>query len=272
MTVAAILMVRDEADLIEHTLRHLQTQVDGIVVADNLSSDGTTEILARFEKESRGDFFVYDDDDPAYYQARKMTGLAEKARALGFDWGLFVDADEMWVTEPNGRPIREHLLSLPPDVQAVRARVFHYIPTADDPDDDNPFRRIGWRLAAASSLPKMGARLVEGLEVEAGNHGVTIDGERPRLVAGGLRVNHYSWRSPAQYGRKIRNGARAYAATDLPEEVGVHWRMWGDPESPDLEERAAAHFRRYFWAAKPPFPPGSEDELGLVYDPAVSDE
>ncbi len=117
----------------------------------------------------------------------------------------------------------------------------------------------------------MGARLVEGLEVEAGNHGVTIDGERPRLVAGGLRVNHYSWRSPAQYGRKIRNGARAYAATDLPEDVGVHWRMWGDPESPDLEERAAEHFRRYFHACCPPRAPGSEDNGGLIYDPSVTE-
>lgn len=272
MTVAAVLLVKDELDIVEFTLRHLAGQVDEIIVSDNGSTDGTRELLDELYRHGVV-AEVLDDPVAGYWQSVKVSALADLARERGHDWVLPVDADEMWVTEPNERPIREHLLSLSPDVQACKARLFHYLPTAQDPSETvapSPFRRIGWRLAEASSLPKMAARLVSGLVIEAGNHSVKIDGAWPRLVAGGLRVNHYSWRSPEQYARKIRNGARAYAATDLPEDVGPHWRMWGDPEAPGLEASAAAHFRRYFWACCPPLPPGSLDQRGLVYDPAVT--
>ena len=271
MTTAAVLMVRDERDVIEYTLRHLLEQVDFVLVADNGSTDGTFELMRDLERENMGQLLVTIDDEIAYFQSRKMSALADRVRELGYDWIVPADADEIWVCEPNERTIAEHLLSIPPDVLTVNARLFHYLPTALDGRDLNPFARIGWRLAGASSLPKVAVRLRPGLVIEAGNHGATYDWQRPRLVGGGLRVNHYSWRSPEQYARKIRNGARAYAATDLPEEVGPHWRMWGDPEAPDLEERAAAHFRLHFHAPRPPYAPGSSDPASLVYDPAVTE-
>ena len=34
-----------------------------------------------------------------------------------------------------------------------------------------------------------------------------------------------------QFVSKVRNGAAAYAATDLPPEAGAHWRQYGDPEA-----------------------------------------
>ena len=45
MITAAVTMVRDEADIIETTVRHMLTQVDVVIVADNRSVDGTREIL-----------------------------------------------------------------------------------------------------------------------------------------------------------------------------------------------------------------------------------
>ena len=45
MTTAAVTMVRDEADIIETTVRHMLTQVDVVIVADNRSVDGTREIV-----------------------------------------------------------------------------------------------------------------------------------------------------------------------------------------------------------------------------------
>jgi hypothetical protein len=191
---------------------------------------------------------------------------------MGHDWVIPCDADERWTAEGDGRPIRDYLRSFAPDVEAVAARVFHYLPTALDPAEHlapSPFERIGWRLAQPSGLPKVACRLVDGLVIDAGNHGCRINGRLPHLTGGGLRVDHYSWRSPEQYARKIRNGARAYAATDLPEDIGGHWRMWGDPDRPELDNDAAAHFRRYFWAAEPPYAPGSQDTESLVFDPAV---
>lgn len=262
-------MIKDECDVIDATVRHLAGQVDGIIVSDNDSSDGTWQQLLDLESEGVGvPLMLRSDPEPAYWQSAKMTSLADQARNLGYDWGLFCDADEMWIAD-DGRAIRDWLLGIPPDVAYVKARIFHYIPTSADPAEGSPFERIGWRLAEPAALPKVGARLVPGLVVEAGNHGVLVDEHRPPLFAGGLRVNHYSWRSETQFAKKIVNGARAYALTDLPDGVGAHWRMWGDPYAADLPARAARHFRRHFFADYPPMPPGSGDRRGLKYDPAM---
>ena len=268
MSCAAIMLVKDEADVLEHTIRHLHSQVDEIIVSDNNSTDGTRDLLEQLAGEGLVST-IYDDPDPAYFQSAKTTWLAERAREFGMDWVLPVDADERWRTF-DGRPIREHLLGIAPDVQAINGVLYHYIPSVEDDGEElDPFRRIVWRLAEPAGLPKVGARTLDGLSIDAGNHGVKFHGHPPALAAGGLRVDHFSWRSESQFGRKIRNGARAYAATDLPEGVGPHWRMWGNPDAPDLELRAAAHFRKHFLATDPPKAPGMSDPAGLIRDPVV---
>ena len=270
LSCAAVMLAKDEADSIEYTIRHLHDQdVDRLTVLDNLSSDGTSELLVRLAAEFFPWLIVRVDPEVGYFQSVKTTGLANEARVDGFDWVLPVDADERW-SATDGRTIGAFLRSIPPDVPVVGAGIYHYIPSAEDTDDPSPFDRIRWRLAEPSSLPKVACRTWPGLVIEAGNHGCSYDWSKQYVTAGGLRVDHYSWRSEAQFARKIRNGARAYAATDLPEGVGGHWRMWGDPDAPDLDERAALHFRRYFYAPNPPAAPGSEDRRGLIYDPSVT--
>jgi hypothetical protein len=78
-------------------------------------------------------------------------------------------------------------------------------------------------------------------------------------VTGELEVRHYPYRSPEQMIRKARNGAAAYAATDLPETVGQHWRDYGRL----TDEQIGEVFRRYFWSADP-------EADGLVHDPCLS--
>ena len=44
--IFAVMMVKDELDIIEHNIDYLETQdIDHIFVANNLSSDGTGEKL-----------------------------------------------------------------------------------------------------------------------------------------------------------------------------------------------------------------------------------
>ena len=49
--VAAIVMVKNEADIIESFARHVLCLADVLLVADHLSTDATPEILTALQKE-----------------------------------------------------------------------------------------------------------------------------------------------------------------------------------------------------------------------------
>jgi hypothetical protein len=169
-----------------------------------------------------------------------------------------VDADEFWYAN-DGRTIASLLGGLAPDVQFVRAPLFNHIPASTDrseKDVPNPFRRIGWRQREHAVLGKIACRLRPDLIIHAGNHGASTAGTG--LSSSGLTVRHFSWRSADQYVKKIRNGERAYALTDLPVDTGAHWRMWnGQPD-----DALRGHFDTWFWSSDP----YADDTL--IFDPA----
>lgn len=253
MSTAAVMLVKDEADVIGYTVEHLLGQVDHVIVSDNGSTDGTREIVAAFPADT---VTVLDDPEVGYYQDSKTTMLARQAREAGHEWVLPCDSDEFWYAI-DGRRIADYLAGLAPDVAYVEAPLYNHIASAlDDDEEPNPFRRIGWRQREHGALGKVCARLRPGLEIRMGNHSAWAPGTG--ATVGGLCVRHYSWRSPAQYLRKIRNGEAAYAATSMNPGIGAHWRMFaGVPDETVLE-----HFRLWFWQEDP-----SLDET-LIYDPA----
>lgn len=98
--IVGVAVVKDEADIIEPTIRHMATQVDGIIVADNRSTDGTRQILDRLAGELP--VTVVDDPEVGYYQSRKTTDMLHLARAAGAEWCVPFDADEI-AYSPFGR-------------------------------------------------------------------------------------------------------------------------------------------------------------------------
>jgi glycosyltransferase involved in cell wall biosynthesis len=250
MTTFAISMVRDEADIIGATVAHMLGQVDHVIVADNGSTDDTRAILSDLGVE------VVDDPDPAYYQSRKMTALAQRAAAAGATWVVPFDADEIWCAA-DGR-IADLLAASTVDV--VTAALYDHVPSALDPDVADPVRRIGWRRATPTPLPKVACRVAPDLVIAQGNHAATYD--RPHVEVAGLVVHHYPYRSADQFVRKARNGSQAYRATDLPDTAGAHWRQYGDLLDAHGPEVLAGVFRRWFWSPDP-----TAD--GLVWDPAL---
>lgn len=260
MSTALVMMVRDEVDIIESFLRHSATHVDAIYAADHGSSDGTREMLSEFARDLP--LVISDLEDPGYWQSRFISELAQKAFSDGHSWAIAADADECWyVKEDPTRRIADYLDGLAPDVQVATAEIINHIPSAaDDEQESNPLRRIVWRKREPAPVPKVCCRLHPTLVVEQGNHQARYgaNGAARFLSVPGLALRHFSWRTPEQYARKIVIGRAAYAATRLPDDVGVHWRMWEGASEEEIE----AHFREWFWSADP------ETDDSLVYDPA----
>lgn len=243
MTVWGVSMVKDEADVIEATVRHMLTQVDHVLIADNGSTDGTREILDSLDVE------VVDDPEVGYFQSRKMSTLATKAADMGAEWVVPFDADEAWYS-PFGR-IADVLTERPESI--ATAQLYDHVPSAEDPAEGDHLERIGWRRRDPAELPKVAVRPNVPVTIHQGNHGADYGG----TVDNVLVVRHFPTRSAEQMVRKARNGGAAYAATDLPKDVGAHWRQWNEL----TDEQLGEVFRQYYWSADP------RSDSSLIYDP-----
>lgn len=245
MSVWAVSMMRDEADIAPFTVGQMVGQVDHVLVADNGSHDGTSEILRDLGCE------VIDDPDPAYFQSRKMSALCRRAEENGATFVVCFDADEWWGSTGGGT-IAAALRDLPLDVRIADAVVFDHPATDEFPSP--------WRRAEMLPLRKVAVR-PQWVTVHQGNHGATYEDEaHPKTVTGLLEVHHFPQRTPRQFIRKARNGAEAYAATDLDESIGKHWRDWGRLTDEQLTEV----FETYYYSADP-------EGDGLIYDPCGVD-
>jgi glycosyltransferase involved in cell wall biosynthesis len=265
--VAAVSMVRDEADIIEANIRRMATQVDVTIVADNGSTDGTREILDRLATEV--DLVVIDDPEPGYFQSQKMTRLAGCARDAGADWVIPFDADEVWLARSGAR-IADELERLPDTVLIAQATLYDHVATATDKAGRDPTRTIVWRRPDPAPLPKVACRALPDLTIEQGNHGAVYElTDHPATVTNVLTVRHFPYRTVAQMASKARNGAAAYAATDLPADVGGHWRGYGQILAERGEDGIADVFHTWFWRLVPDVAVNIDGEIqpALVHDP-----
>jgi glycosyltransferase involved in cell wall biosynthesis len=219
--VFAIAMVKDEEDIIKYTIEHLLCEdIDNFIILDNMSSDGTRDILEDLAKEYKN-ILIEDDFEVAYYQSLKMTNLANKAVSNGADWIVPFDADEVWYAA-SGNTLGSELRALREPI--AMARVFDHFPSPNDPPHDNPIKSIVHKEPFPELWPCVAFRNEEGFKILQGNHNVIRSGER-NLSA--IEIRHFQYRSFEQFKKKLRNGKTAYDATDLPEGEGAHWRQMG---------------------------------------------
>jgi glycosyltransferase involved in cell wall biosynthesis len=253
--VAGVSMVKDEADVIAGVLQHMAQEVDFLLVADNGSTDGTSDIMINLAPKLPVPLYVLTDPGVAYYQSEKMSRLAAKAASYGAEWIVPFDADEIWYTHADRLRV-----VLPELVEPIAyAALTNHFATAVDPLVADPFVSMVWRQPKAQKLGKVAFRWEEGATIHQGNHGVTLPSGGLGLPV--LHIRHFPYRSASQMTRKARNGAAAYAATDLPESEGNHWRQYGllmDRRGPQV---MAEVFQEHFFYLSPV-------DAGLVLDPA----
>lgn len=210
-SVWAISMVRNEADIIGQTVEHFFRQgIDGMLIADNLSTDGTPEILRDLAATHR--LFIAADREPAMFQNHKMDVLARWATEAGADWIVPFDADEFWFAP--GRTLAEGLRHCRTPIAA--ARIHSVFPRPGSELGDGT-----WRIDSERGLwwqEKVAFRSHPLASINEGNHSVVRPGERSEA----LRIAHVPWRSFDQYRRKVRDGAAALLLTGM-HVGGDHW-------------------------------------------------
>jgi hypothetical protein len=265
MSVWAVAMVKDEEDVIERVVRHVAAQgVDGIIVADNQSSDGTRGILQDLLEDQLGQtaMIVKDDVEVGYWQSRKMTALADLAHGTYHaEWVWPFDADEWWQHDQGSITIAEACRISPGSI--IEAPLYHHLVTRLDPAG-HPFDAMQYRTAEPSSIPKVIVRWHPGNVLHAGNHGCTESYPGGVTEPLGVEVRHFPYRSEDQFVRKALNGSRAYAATDLPWGTGQHWREYGLLYEAGGEQALRDAYQAHFVHDLP-------SAAGLVYDPVRGD-
>lgn len=207
--VAAITMVKNEADIIESFVRHILCLADVLLVADHMSTDATPEILTSLQEEGlalRWERYR----QPGYHQAEVMTGLLWKAmREEQADIILALDADEFPVAEQGGTWLRGYLQRLDREQVYQWPWVRYSLSQPESNQGQFLLSRPMLRSLEAELLGKVllggGAVQARQLSLSQGNHVAktpeqmgTVFGVPALPVAQGVHLAHFPKRSQAQ--------------------------------------------------------------------------
>jgi hypothetical protein len=228
MKLVMTLLVRDETDIISSNIDfHLDQGVDFIIATDNLSIDGTADILHDYER--RGLLHYIHQTDDNYAQYRWVTHMARLAcTGFGADWVINNDADEFWYPELGD--LKEVLGAVPPTCDALAIQRFNFPPrpmaASDFFADAMTVRERQSFNALGNPLPgKVCHRAFADIEVEQGNHGARRNGHALAALPGPIAILHFPARTYRQFANKVSKGGAAYERnTCLPPEVGSTWR------------------------------------------------
>lgn len=226
-SVWAVGMVRNEEDIIGHAIRHLLDQgVDHILVADNLSTDGTPDVLAQLARQDPRVHVVRDLVD-AFYQSEKTSRLARVAWWCGADWVIPFDADEFWFAR--GKTLKQFFARRQGGI--VYANFHHMVTVATDYESLNDASFI---LDAKPSFPgKVAVRSHPLVVLRDGNHDAMRVGG---VVPSRLYVAHAKYRSPQQIARKFRQGNNSVMLINPAENIAPHWRKGAEFSDEEIQE------------------------------------
>jgi glycosyl transferase family 2 len=148
MKLIMTLLARDEADVIDAQVAfHLNAGVDFVIAMDNLSQDGTGDVLESYARE--GHLHLIRERGEYLRQADWITQMGRLAATdFGADWVIHSDADEFWW--PRGASLKDVLGSVPKRYGIVRALLRQFVPR---PDDGSFFAdRMVVRLSASAPI------------------------------------------------------------------------------------------------------------------------
>ena len=236
MRLLGCMIVRDEADIIELTMRHNLALLDGIAVIDHASTDGTSEILAALVAE-RLPIFVTPDANPKFRQKAMINPLVRHAvTTADVDWIFVIDADEFIVARSRA-DLEATLRGFPTDRHAVIAWPTRVpvsfdagVPMVERLDRTRRVVNPGHRHAKMA-IPRQVLQR-PGIEIGAGQHELETLRPDVRLAPGHpvseaeLSIAHVPIRSSDQYVRKCATGWLSVVAQERRR--AFHTVQWRD--------------------------------------------
>ena len=196
MRVAALMIVRDEADVLGDQSAHHRARGDRRLL-DHRQRLDRRDAGDPAETAAADTSIKWRRDDGPFAQPEMTTALARDAHRAGADWVVAIDADEFWVTA--NRPLHEILAAASccghPRSRGRQLRAgtlghhrrpgcaAHHDRVAPQSRSAPASRRSGWSSTATprTSKPHIRPRwcraTTDAISISAGNHGVTgVDG------------------------------------------------------------------------------------------------
>lgn len=227
--IMTLLVKNEEEKLEQNLLFHHAMGVDGFILTDNNSTDGTMDIVRRYQ-EKGWILDVIEEHSTGYEQKRwvdRMVMLAiDRHRA---DWVINADADELWYA-PSG--------SLKTELGLCKKRVMRCRAYCMYPQEGLPFWEWNQRVTSVAEparydlspysifQPQRGkvAHRSQGyLHIAMGNHKVAM---LPRTVAqGDIVIYHYSVGDRQTFMQKMIQGGRELEKHS-GRHGGAHWRYF----------------------------------------------
>jgi len=233
------LLVKNEEHIIEENLIFHHAQgIDGFIVTDNNSTDGTKKILEKYQQKG-WILEIIDEPSTKYDQCdwvNRMIKLAtDKYQA---DWVINCDADEFW------QPVKGLSIKNIIKKYLIRGKNVLMVPCNNmvPPADGEPFWKSKYMVSKGLHNPSKYAlseyslydypvrvKVIHPTEnfisITQGNHNVYLKRKKAVKVENDIQIYHFNVQSYKLFEQKVVQGGKAYEKIkDLSK--GAHWRSW----------------------------------------------
>ena len=221
MSIHALCVVKNEADIIEQTLRAAVRWCDWIYVLDNGSRDGTWEKVQALAKELPAVVPFGQDARPFDDGIRNVLFRRYRRCAQPGDWWCVLDADEFYIDDP-----RRFLERVPRRYDTVWYALYVYLFTdvdrrawEADPrrfDDHVPIEQRLRHYVVGEYSEARFFRHASGL--------THLPADRPGLVYPcRIRLKHFAYRSPPQIAARLETRREPMLRGEFLHEKRANW-------------------------------------------------